>query len=69
MPFTLPPAFGSELAQMRPLGLIAVTLAGGGSGVSALIAQTAMGDGDRNERSHNTSENSVQNRAFQSRNF
>jgi hypothetical protein len=36
------PAFGSEIARMRPLGLIAVTLAGGGRGVSAVAAQTAM---------------------------
>src|SRR5262245_61893634 len=28
-----------------------------------------ISDGDRNDRSHNTSENSVQNRAFQSRNL
>jgi hypothetical protein len=30
------------MARMRPFGLIAVTLAGGGRGVSALAAQTAI---------------------------
>jgi hypothetical protein len=36
------PVFGSEMARMRPLGLVAVTLLGGGRGVSPLAVQTAI---------------------------
>src|SRR5881227_3560435 len=36
---------------------------------SRLSGADCNGDGHRNERSHNTSEKSVQNCAFQSRNF
>jgi hypothetical protein len=48
------------MARLRLLGLMTVTFVGGGSGDSALAAQTAMGNGDRDERSHNAAENSVQ---------
>src|SRR6266496_1038738 len=36
------PAFGSEMARMRPLGLVTVTLLGGGRGVSPLMTLTAI---------------------------
>src|SRR5262245_7617358 len=36
------PALGSEMARMRPLGLIALPVAGGSRGLSLLAAQTAI---------------------------
>jgi len=52
---------------MRQLGLI--TLPWQAATLSRLSGADCNGDGDRNERSHNTSEKSVQNCAFQSPNF
>ena len=64
---TRAPALASQVARMRQLGLI--TLPWQAATLSRLSGADCNGDGDRNERSHNTSEKSVQNCAFQSPNF